>query len=354
MIPGQSRMIVMFVGILQYARLQISSLELQSDAREIRLGLLLEIGGREIFDRVRIQPAVDIALETVRRRVDTGAYLNFSFTYEFQSTGTRCTPSSMVAPGIASDMFYRRGVRVFLGPGCSFQCKAVADLAAYWNVPVLSGASTSGDLDNKGQYTTLTRTAFLMGVMGHFSVALFRKWSWTRCSIIWDDVSVWKLITVSIRSRLEEANIYVHPVVLGLQESTQDALDAAARRGRVILVIAPVDVVRDIMIKAYQAGYTSGEYVFFSVHLINNRWRFGDSSWQRGDEFDIEAKRAFEALMTFRLHEPTSDEFQDFQKELELRRISGNVTVNENGDRDADYSLWDMTDTVNGDMSACA
>ncbi|XP_022084678.1 atrial natriuretic peptide receptor 1-like [Acanthaster planci] len=34
--------------------------------------------------------------------------------------------------------------------------------------------------------------------------------------------------------------------------------------------------------------------------------------------------------------------------------ISGNVTVNENGDPDADYSLWDMTDTVNGDMSVVA
>ena len=49
----------------------------------------------------------------------------------------------------------------------------------------------------------------------------------------------------------------------------------------VIFVIAPVDVVRDIMLKAYRAGYINGEYVFFSVHLVNNRWRFGDASWRR-------------------------------------------------------------------------
>ncbi|XP_038077155.1 atrial natriuretic peptide receptor 3-like [Patiria miniata] len=251
----------------------------QAAPPNIHMGLLLETGGAESFDRFRVQPAVDIALETVRRRVDTGAYLNFTLTYEFQSTGARCTPSSMIAPGVASNMFHQRGVGVFLGPGCSFQCAAVADLAAYWNVPVLSGAATSAGLDNKAQYKTLTRTAFHLGALGQFVVALFNRWSWARCSIIWEDIGLWAILTGSIRSRLEEAEIYVNPVILGLQASTQDALDAAVRRGRIIFVIAPVGVVRDIMIKAYKAGYINGEFVFFSIYMVNNKWRFGDSSW---------------------------------------------------------------------------
>ena len=207
--------------------------EVQAAPPEIRAGLLLQVDGAEILiDRFRIQPAVDIAMESVKRLVDTGSYLNFSMSYVFHSTGTRCSPSMMSAPGIASKLFYRQGITVFLGPACSFECKGVADLAAYWNVPILSGASTSGDLNNKAQYKTLTRTAFQLGVIGHFSVALFNKWSWTRCSIIWDDLSIWKIISTSIMGSLREAGIYINQVVLGLHKSKEAALEAAVRRGR--------------------------------------------------------------------------------------------------------------------------
>ena len=220
----------------------VQSINSQPDGPpEIRAGLLLQTGGVEIFDQVRIQPAVDIAIEKVKALVDTGSYMNFSLSYVFQSTGAKCSPSVMMAPGVASDLFYRHGVRLFLGPACSFECKGVSDLAAFWNVPVLSGASTSGDLGNKAQYKTLTRTAFQLGAMGRFAVALFKKWSWTRCSIIWNDTSIWKITATSVKGKLEEAGIYINPVVLGLQESNQAALDAAVRRGRSKILTKPLN-----------------------------------------------------------------------------------------------------------------
>ncbi|XP_038078449.1 atrial natriuretic peptide receptor 1-like [Patiria miniata] len=117
--------------------------------------------------------------------------------------------------------------------------------------------------------------------------------------------------------------------------------------------------------------------------------------------------------MTFRLFEPTTEEFKEFQANLELRRkhdfnwtsppgddfnfftsafhdviilfslavnetlgesgnlsdgytltrkmwnrtfegIFGNVSLNPNGDRDGDYSLWDMTDAKSGDFAVVA
>ncbi|XP_022109306.1 atrial natriuretic peptide receptor 1-like [Acanthaster planci] len=128
---------------------------------------------------------------------------------------------------------------------------------------------------------------------------------------------------------------------------------------------------------------------------------------------DAEAKLAYEALMTFRLFEPNSDQLTEFQAEVQRRQqrdfnltslpgepynfftgtfhdavilfslavnetlgehgnlsdglsltrkmwnrtfdgIAGKVTVNENGDRDYDYSLWDMTDTANGNFTIVA
>lgn len=55
----------------------------------------------------------------------------------------------MIAPGIAAKMFYTNDLHAFFGPLCSEETAAVADLASFWNVPILSGVSTSGIVDNK-------------------------------------------------------------------------------------------------------------------------------------------------------------------------------------------------------------
>ena len=57
----------------------------------------------------------------------------------------------MIAPGIAAEMFYTNDLHAFFGPLCSEETAAVADLASFWNVPILSGVSTSGIVDDKAR-----------------------------------------------------------------------------------------------------------------------------------------------------------------------------------------------------------
>ena len=127
---------------------------------EIKIGILLPIAENLIFHKIRIQPAVDIALETVNALGPNGSYANFSVTGIYRDSGPKCSPTFMRAAGLASQLYHENDVDVFVGPLCSFSTKAVADLAAFWNIPIVSGLSTSSDLDNKIQYKTLTRTAF--------------------------------------------------------------------------------------------------------------------------------------------------------------------------------------------------
>ncbi|XP_038045138.1 atrial natriuretic peptide receptor 1-like [Patiria miniata] len=389
------------------------------------------MGSPEPFDRVQIQPAIDVALETVKRRVDTGAYWNFSISYEYRSTGEICSQSNMIAPAIASELYYRNDVRVFFGPGCSLQCISVVDLASQWNTPVLSGAAVSGVLDDKTHYRTLTRTAFRTDALGRFAVALFRKWSWSRCSIVWSEgdlLGLYKLTGENLMTRFQKAGIDYIKVIHETGASTQDVLLSATERARIIILLTPFDVQRDIMVMAYRAGFINGQYAFLSLHYSfvpgDPSWKQvthvffpevlnlknGNASFSQGDGFEEEAKRAYEALMTFRLFEPSNKELNEFEAELERRRqrdfnwtsppgeqynfftgtfhdavilfslavnetlgehgnlsdgylltrkmwnrtfdgIAGKVSLNENGDRDYDFSLWDMTDTDNGNYT---
>lgn len=47
--------------------------------------------------------------------------------------------SGAAAPGLAADMHFRDNVIAFIGPACAFALEPVALLAAYWNIPIITG-----------------------------------------------------------------------------------------------------------------------------------------------------------------------------------------------------------------------
>ncbi|XP_070536696.1 atrial natriuretic peptide receptor 1-like isoform X4 [Ptychodera flava] len=155
------------------------------------------------------------------------------------------------------------------------------------------------------------------------------------------------------------------------------------------------------------------EYVFFNLQLFDSAY-FGSVGWKKGDGRDEDAKQAYRSLMTLALRKPDTPEYEDFANEVKRRAladysfdydkegehvnsfvgafhdavllyalalnetlaaggsprdgeaithrmwnrtfpgISGNVSIDENGDRDADYSLLEMTDIENGTFTVIA
>lgn len=49
----------------------------------------------------------------------------------------RC--SGALAPGLAADMHAFSNVIAYVGPACAFALEPVARLAAYWNIPIITG-----------------------------------------------------------------------------------------------------------------------------------------------------------------------------------------------------------------------
>ncbi|XP_054713715.1 atrial natriuretic peptide receptor 1-like [Uloborus diversus] len=172
---------------------------------------------------------------------------------------------------------------------------------------------------------------------------------------------------------------------------------------RIIVICASPDTVRDILLAAEELGMiSSGEYVFFSIELFTSKIE-SQKPWHRqGDSNDTNnrAKYAYEALLTVTARIPDTDEYKNFSREVKqiaktdydydygqeevntfvtafheavllysialnetladgytaangthiiqkmwnrtFEGITGKVTIDENGDRDADYSILDM------------
>jgi atrial natriuretic peptide receptor A len=58
-------------------------------------------------------------------------FINFHFSYPI------CSGS--ISPGLAADMHFRDDVIAYIGPACAFALEPVARLAAYWNIPIITG-----------------------------------------------------------------------------------------------------------------------------------------------------------------------------------------------------------------------
>ncbi|XP_052695458.1 atrial natriuretic peptide receptor 1-like isoform X4 [Crassostrea angulata] len=178
-------------------------------------------------------------------------------------------------------------------------------------------------------------------------------------------------------------------------------LEEASLKTRIVVLCASADSVREIMIKAHELNFDNGEYVFLNIDLFSSK-EDSEKPWYRENdtaERNQKARKAYEALMTVTLRKPTSPEYRNFSEEVKKRAgndsfaygedevnsfvgafhdavilyalalnetlannrsitngteithrmwnrtfegITGTVSIDSNGDRNADYSLLDM------------
>lgn len=170
-------------------------------------------------------------------------------------------------------------------------------------------------------------------------------------------------------------------------------------------------LVRKFMLAAHTLGMTRGDWTFLDVEIFQGSY-WGDHDWEAGDNLDPIARKAYEALLRVSLLQPTSPTFNDFAgrvKELAMRNysynfslgeevnfvigafydgvyllgmalnetltegmslrdgvsitrkmwdrnfmgITGHVRIDDNGDRDADYSILDL-DPITGRFQVVA
>ena len=112
-------------------------------------------------------------------------------------------------------------------------CRAVAEVASSFNIPLISWVATDPDLNDRDIYTTLSRTLGPFSKMGEFLLEIFLQYNWRRVVIInsnyllyWDAAKAIKKVFRWVQCKGgSRGSRGPNPILLCLQEK-------CAREGR--------------------------------------------------------------------------------------------------------------------------
>ncbi|KAG8519991.1 Atrial natriuretic peptide receptor 1 [Galemys pyrenaicus] len=182
-------------------------------------------------------------------------------------------------------------------------------------------------------------------------------------------------------------------------------LQTVQRTGRVIYICSSPDAFRTLMLLALEAGLSGADYVFFHLDIFGQSLQGAHGlaprkPWERGDGQDVSAHQAFQAAKIITYKEPDNPEYLEFLKQLKhlaqeqfnftvedglvntipaafhdglllyiqavaetlahggtvtdgesitqrmwnrsFQGVTGHLKIDSNGDRETDFSLWDM------------
>nr|XP_020666428.1 atrial natriuretic peptide receptor 1 isoform X1 [Pogona vitticeps] len=188
------------------------------------------------------------------------------------------------------------------------------------------------------------------------------------------------------------------------------------RKARIVYVCCAHDIFHELLLHAHHEGLTAGEYAFFFIDpfgasLQSSHFPDRQLPWRRGDGHDVIAREAYKAVMIITYAEPSNPEYRPFLEEVkreaqawfnftmedglknyiaaafhdgvrlyaqavnetleqggsvsnataitrQMRNrtfygVTGVLKIDQNGDRETDYSLWDM-DPVKGEFEIVA
>ncbi|KAI4880037.1 hypothetical protein NFI96_019907, partial [Prochilodus magdalenae] len=187
----------------------------------------------------------------------------------------------------------------------------------------------------------------------------------------------------------------------------KEVWDCSAIGKEVVYVCCKWDTFRKLMVQFYKQRLPQEEYVFFFIDLFGESLRSQQAKpWKRGDADDEAAKQAFKSVKILTYREPQNPEYKQFVSKLKkdskkmfnfcvedslmnliaggfhdgvllyshalnesmnqsglqppghvvtkrmwnrtFQGVTGLLQMDENGDREIDFALWDMTDTDSG------
>ena len=229
----------MHCNILQRALLvvalyfSVSSIFIHSQHVSITVGLIFsEIGGLPLH-YWHFKPACDIAIATVNENARNGHYLNISLSSVLGTTDISCGRPLMKSSGVASDLYNDHNIKAIFGPPCSDETERVAEIAAYWNIPILSGLSTASILNNKDAFRTLTRTSSKISTLVDFIVKTMDEFEWQAVAVVYTPDDFYRFVYEGMDRAFSERNISIHSVpVLSSEVNATLAIKDAIARGR--------------------------------------------------------------------------------------------------------------------------
>ncbi|XP_055856918.1 atrial natriuretic peptide receptor 1 [Episyrphus balteatus] len=273
---------------------------------------------------------------------------------------------------------------------------------------------STGMFKDKSKYPTLTRMSYCQCRLKLVFASVFRQFDWKHVALIVDRSDLFSLTVgknLEYGLRQEGLLSFVRELNGNEQEPYENYLRDASMYARVVILSVRGTLVRKFMLAAHALEMTKGDWVFLDVEIFQSSY-WGDHDWEMGDVDDTKARKAYEALLRVSLLQPTSPKFQGFADNVrdvaarnynytfskdeevnifigafydgvyllgmalnetltegedirdgmaitrrmwnrDFHGITGHVRIDDNGDRDADYSILDL-DPITGRFEVVA
>ncbi|CAD1468784.1 unnamed protein product, partial [Heterotrigona itama] len=391
-------LIVAVIVSLIFGSVNVTPANYEYSMRVYNVGVLMASHLNSPFDLERCGPAVDLALAEVND------FLSIHNVKLRKVQGSYPSCSGFAAPGLAANMHFQANVIAFVGPACAFALEPVAKLAAYWNTPIITGMGDQGIFKDKSKYPTLTRMSYCQCRLRLVFSSIFKEFGWSHVALILDrsDLFSWT-VGKNLEYGLRKEGLL--KFVREIDGNSEDESYHFYLRDAILILSVRGTLVRKFMLAAHDLEMTRGDWAFLDVEIFQGSY-WGDHDWEVGDEDDSIARKAYEALLRVSLLQPTSPRFQDFAETVRQRAqtdynyyfsegeevnffigafydgvyllgmalnetlseggditdgisitrrmwdrdfigITGHVRIDDNGDRDADYSILDL-DPITG------
>ncbi len=201
----------------------------------ITVGLLLRsISSSGIaMDYRSFKPPFDIAVGTINNALQPDERKYFRIKYVYGLTETDCGGNGAIrASGVAANMYFTNNIQAIFGPLCSSETASVADIAAYWNVPILSGSTSADYLEDRSRYLTFTRTSYKQSTLAIFVSDIFGHFDWNAVGVLQDSFGYWNVVGPAIVRTISTGDVATNYVLMTDYDSIREALQAVINKGR--------------------------------------------------------------------------------------------------------------------------
>uniref|UniRef100_A0A673N4E1 Guanylate cyclase n=1 Tax=Sinocyclocheilus rhinocerous TaxID=307959 RepID=A0A673N4E1_9TELE len=303
--------------------------------------------------------------------------------------------SESIAPLMAVDLKFEHNPWAFIGPGCDYTSSPVGLFTTHWGLPMITAGAPAVAFVQMEMYTSITNTGPTHKKLGEYALHLYKHFGWRQHTLLmFSDTKMGEracyFALEGLYTEMHEDNITTTDLVFEENKGPvnySELLHKIQDDGRVVFVCCSPDIFRQLMVHFHRAGLPKEEYVFFYIDIFGRSLESRPSQpWARGDTDDVFAKEAFQVikdqpsydyefmniisggfydgLMLYcsALNEslaeghgrPSGESVTKTMWNRTYYGVTGLVQIDENGDRETDFALWDMTDTNSGNFQIVA
>uniref|UniRef100_A0A8C1QFU3 Guanylate cyclase n=1 Tax=Cyprinus carpio TaxID=7962 RepID=A0A8C1QFU3_CYPCA len=350
--------------------------------RNITLAVILPLHNTEYpWAWPRVGPALHWALDKVNSDPNLlpGYHLQLVFNSSENKEGV-CSDS--VAPLVAVDLKFSYDPWAFIGPGCDYSSSPVARFTTHWEVPMITGGARAQGFN---LYSSITNIGPTHKKLGEFVVRMHRHFGWHKHALLMfndnkkDDRPCYFAVEGPY-TQMREDNITADDIVFNeddepvryevlLQDISQKARGKCDMRwgGK---TMSTLFVLYSIQLKIYLCVESSQSVKILTYREPQNpEYKDFVSKLKTDamDMFNFSVEDSPMNLISGSFHDgvmlychalnetldrsgarPPGDVINKRMWNRTYHGVTGLVQLDENGDREIDFALWDMTDTNTG------